>query len=126
MQVNATLFRVAFILKKEKGVAMAKAEKNTDLWVYDLLKEANIDLEAQGSSIKEIDDALKSASKKGTGKSGKPEYVGVIKDFVIVVEDKNDIKKHEAKMGETLSIATEDVVGYALNGALSYAFRIKR
>ena len=57
---------------------MAKKEAKTDLWVHDLLKEANIDLEPQGSSIKEIDDALKTASKKGTGNVGFPEYVGVV------------------------------------------------
>ena len=38
---------------------MAKKEVKTDLWVYELLKEASIKLDAQGSSIKEIDDALK-------------------------------------------------------------------
>lgn len=39
-----------------------KKEVATDLWVHDLLKEAEIELDAQGSSIKEIDDALKTAS----------------------------------------------------------------
>lgn len=43
---------------------MAKKEIHTDLWVYELLKEANIMLSPQGSGIKEIDDALKTASKK--------------------------------------------------------------
>ena len=43
---------------------MAKREVKTDLWVYDLLKQANIHLDPQGSSIKEIDTALKTASKK--------------------------------------------------------------
>ena len=57
---------------------MAKKEVKTDLWVYDLLKEANIELEPQGSSIKEINEALKSASKKGTGNVGFPEYVGIV------------------------------------------------
>jgi len=30
---------------------MAKKEAKTDLWVYDLLKEANIELEPQGSTV---------------------------------------------------------------------------
>ncbi|AZI39741.1 hypothetical protein [Epilithonimonas vandammei] len=47
---------------------MAKKEILTDLWVYELLKEANVDLHPQGSNIKDIDNALKSASKAGTGK----------------------------------------------------------
>ena len=38
---------------------MAKKEVTTDLWVNDLLKEANIKLDPQGSHIKEINDALK-------------------------------------------------------------------
>ena len=42
---------------------MAKKEVLTDFWVYELLKEANIDLHPQGSNIKEVDKALKSASK---------------------------------------------------------------
>ena len=55
---------------------MAKKEVVTDLWVYDLLKEANIKLEAQGSSIIEINNALKTAYKNGTGNVGFPEYCG--------------------------------------------------
>ena len=51
---------------------MAKKEVLTDLWVYELLKEAKINLSPQGSNIKEIDNALKSASKAGTGKVGFP------------------------------------------------------
>ena len=46
---------------------MAKKEIKTDVWVYDLLKEAGIKIDAQGSTIKELDLALKSASKRGTG-----------------------------------------------------------
>ena len=49
---------------------MAKKEINTDLWVHDLLKEAEINLTAQGSDIKEIDEALKTASKNGKGNVG--------------------------------------------------------
>ena len=43
---------------------MAKKEIRTDLWVYDLLKDANIKIDPQGCNIKEIDEALKTASKK--------------------------------------------------------------
>ena len=34
-------------------MTMAKKEVKTDLWVYDLLKQADIQLDAQGSDIKE-------------------------------------------------------------------------
>ena len=101
---------------------MAKKEVATDLWVHDLLKEAGIKLDAQGSKIKEIDEALKSASKRGTGKVGFPEYVGVVKDFILVIEDKasleNHIKYNEDKI---ISLETKDVTDFAVNGALFYA-----
>lgn len=41
-----------------------KKRSKTDLWVYDLLKQADIQLDAQGSDIKEINEALKTASKR--------------------------------------------------------------
>ena len=55
---------------------MAKKEVKTDLWVYDLLKEAEIELTPQGCDVKEIDEALKTASERKTGKEGYPEYCG--------------------------------------------------
>ena len=100
---------------------MSKKEKSTDLWVYDLLKEANISLDPQGSSIKEIDDALKTASKRGTGKVGFPEYVGVVKDFLIVIEDKRSISYHENRTDEgIIAEDTSSICDYAVNGALFY------
>ncbi len=73
---------------------MAKKEVNTDLYVAKLLDEAGITYSAQGSEIEEIDNALKSASKRKTGKSGFPEYICVVKDFVLVIEDKASISHH--------------------------------
>lgn len=104
---------------------MAKKEINTDLWVYDLLKEANIDLDPQGSKILEIDNALKTASKKGTGNVGFPEYVGIVKDFVLVIEDKYSTDK-QAKYDENgiLDFSTNAITDYALNGAYFYAKHI--
>ncbi len=104
---------------------MAKKEAKTDLWVYNLLKEASIELEPQGCSIKEIDNALKSASKKGTGNVGFPEYIGVVKDFVILIEDKPDISWHEKLNNNgVISSETKDIMEYATNGALFYARHI--
>jgi type I restriction-modification system DNA methylase subunit len=100
---------------------MAKKEVITDLWVNDLLKEANIKLDPQGSSIKEVDKALKSASKAETGKVGFPEYTGVVKDFLLVIEDKADVSSH-VKRNEN-DIICSDVKSkkeYAINGALHY------
>lgn len=85
------------------------------------MKDAEIELDPQGSSIKEIDDALKTASKKGTGHVGFPEYVGVVKDFIIVIEDKPKTDKHVFLDGSVISLETNAVVDYAMNGALFYA-----
>lgn len=55
-------------------------EASTDLWVWELIKEAGIDksLSPQGSSVKELNEALKTASKSRTGNVGRPEYIGVV------------------------------------------------
>ena len=47
-----------------------KIEANTDVWVHLQLNECGIPFDAQGSGVKEIDEVLKTASKRGTGKSG--------------------------------------------------------
>ncbi|PLY09657.1 MAG: SAM-dependent methyltransferase [Arcobacter sp.] len=99
---------------------MAKKEVKTDLWVYELLKEVNIDLDPQGSSIKEIDEALKTASKGGTGKVGFPEYVGVVKDFILVIENKASVDKHIKLKDKVISDNVKDIKDYAVNGALFY------
>lgn len=100
---------------------MAKKEVVTDYWVRDLLKEAEIELEPQGSSILEIDNALKSASKSGSGKVGFPEFVGVVKDILIVIEDKASLSKHvKLDINNLISMETKDIKDCALNGALFY------
>lgn len=108
---------------------MAKKEINTDLWVYELLKEAKISdkFSAQGSNIKEINEALQTASKRGTGKVGFPEYVGVVKDFLIVIEDKADTTKHfKLNDKEIISEDTISICDYAINGALFYGKHLSK
>jgi len=100
---------------------MLRNEAQTDLWVYDLIKDAGLKLDPQGSSVLEIKEALKTASKAGTGKVGRPEYVGVVKDFLIVVENKADIENHiKLDSDGRLSMEAEDVRKYAVNGAVYY------
>ncbi len=100
-------------------------EVNTDLYVAGLLNEAGIIFTAQGSEIEEIEKALKSASKKGTGKSGFPEYVCVVKDFILVIEDKASVANHIKKDDNNLiSTDTDSVLNYAVNGAVHYAKHI--
>ncbi|SHI96615.1 N-6 DNA Methylase [Butyrivibrio fibrisolvens DSM 3071] len=100
---------------------MAKKEVKTDLWVRDLLKDAGIELEPQGSSVKELNDALKTASKSGTGNAGYPEYIGIVRDYLIVIEDKADMNNHVKMNGTVIDLEIPAVRDYAMNGALFYA-----
>ena len=101
---------------------MAKKEAATDLWVYGLFSKAGLQLDPQGSTIKEINEALKTASKRGTGKVGFPEFVGIVKDFIIVIENKADIAKHIKYTDKNLiSQDGKDIANYAVNGAVFYA-----
>ena len=82
---------------------MTKKEKNLDIFISKLLDAAKIKYSADGSSIKEINDALKTASKKGTGRVGFPEFVGISNDFIIVIENKLDLDKQaEFSLTKTL------------------------
>lgn len=104
---------------------MAKKEVKTDLWVAKQLDECGIRFDAQGSNTKEIDEALKSASKRGTGKAGYPEYVAVIGDFVLIVEDKAALDKHINLTDRgVIDTAVKSVTDYAVNGAYFYAKHI--
>lgn len=106
---------------------MAKKEIKTDLWVHSQLTEAGLNLSAQGSEIKEIDDALKTASKSRTGNVGYPEFCGVVKDFLIVIEDKADIAKHSKKDDSGLIAQdTASIKDYAVNGALHYGLHLAK
>ncbi len=105
---------------------MAKKEANFDLYIHDLLLEAGIKADTQGSTIFEIDNALKTASKQQTGKAGYPEYTAVVGDFVLVMEDKADranLCAYESD-GTTISLSVQATKDYAVNGALHYAQHI--
>lgn len=104
---------------------MAKKEAKLDLWVASQLDECGIEYEPQGSEIKGIKEALKSASKRGTGRVGFPEYVAVVEDFVLVIEDKADTGKHMSLTDDGV-IATDSkaITDYAVNGAFFYGKRI--
>lgn len=102
-------------------------EKNTDLFISRLLDSANIEFTPNGSSIKEIEDALKTASKRGTKKVGFPEFVGRSKDFLIVIEDKAETNKQALycdKNPNRLDLRVNALTDYAENGALHYAQHI--
>ena len=104
---------------------MAKKEVKTDLWVASQLDDCQIPYSAQGSDVKEIDSVLSSSSKRGTGKAGYPEFVSVVNDFVLVVEDKADTDKH-CKLTDNglIDVEVKAVTDYAVNGAYFYAKHI--
>ncbi|WP_439328253.1 HsdM family class I SAM-dependent methyltransferase [Lonepinella sp. BR2357] len=106
---------------------MAKKEIATDLWVYELLKEAGLKLDAQGSTIKDVDEALKTASKSKTGNIGYPEYCGVVQDFLIVIEDKANVKDHIKRNDNNLICQeTKSLTDFAVNGALHYGLHLAK
>ena len=102
-------------------------ERKTDLIVAAKLRAAGIRFYPNGSMIPEIKKALKSASKKGNGKNGYPEYVAQVGKFLIVIEDKAD-SAHQAKYIDesktSLLMDTTSVVNFAENGAVHYAKHI--
>jgi len=102
-----------------------KNEKVTDIFISKLLEKAKIEYSPNSSNIKEINEALKTSSKKGTNKIGYPEFIAKSDDFIIVIEDKADTDK-QVKLDENGNISTETkaVIEYAENGALHYAKHI--
>ncbi len=115
-------FKYTFSLVEDK---MAKKEVNTDLWVASQLTDCDIKYDAQGSNVKEINEALQSASKRGTGNVGYPEFVAVVNDFVIVIEDKPSVDKH-IKLTDNgiIDVEVKSITDYAVNGAYFYAKHI--
>ena len=103
-------------------MAKAKNEKETDFWVNGLLTAAEIKLHTDVSGIKEIDNALKTASKSGSGKIGKPDFIGVVGGFLLVIEDKKDQAFHIKRCDNgTIDLSPSAVKNYAVNGAIFYA-----
>ena len=79
-------------------------------------KQGVITIEEQKSSNPRIQKLLQNASKSGGG-IGKPEFIITYNDnpdFLIVIECKADIKKHESE-------SKDDYKNYAVDGVLSYA-----
>lgn len=97
----------------------------TDQFVRKNLDSLNLKYDEQGSSIKEVKEALKNGSKKGKGGVGKPEFVLQVKDFLIVIEDKKDNDKNIKWTDEKeISLETKAKTDYATNGAVHYAKHI--
>lgn len=102
-------------------------ELQTDIDVAAKLKAASIPFKAHESSIVEINEALKTASKKGTKTQGYPEYVGQSGNYILVVEDKRETDKQAKYVdsnGESLLMDKTSIMNYAENGAVHYALHI--
>ena len=78
----------------------------------------HVDIYEQIPRDRRIKACLASASKKGTGKSGRPEFIVVFRErpnFVIVIECKSDMSKHESSNG------TSEPAKYSVDGVRHYA-----
>ena len=75
-----------------------------------------VNVEMQKSDIPKINKLLKFASKKADGE-GKPEFIITFKEapnFLLVIECKADVTKHQSK-------TLDKYAGYAVDGVLLYA-----
>jgi type I restriction-modification system DNA methylase subunit len=102
-------------------------EKTTiDQIIRELVKEITTNFDEQGSSIKDIQKALRGASKTKTGSgNGKPEFIFNIGEFLLVIENKKELNKLEFKTeDENLDLEYPYRADYACNGAVHYAKHI--
>lgn len=106
-----------------------KNETQTDIWVYNLAKEAGIELFPQGSSIIQIEKSLTKASKSGSGNVGRPDFTSLITiendNYLLVIENKKVTSNHinYDKKG-LIDLNTKSVKDFAVNGALYYALHL--
>ena len=98
-----------------------KSESDFTRYIGNLLDAKKIPIETGKSSNVEIDAALKTASKNLTGKQGFPDIMAIVKDFVLIMENKSDYSKLELKKGTKYEMTKNAVKNYAVNGAVFYA-----
>ncbi|MFA7021667.1 class I SAM-dependent DNA methyltransferase [Aliarcobacter sp.] len=99
-------------------------ERITENLVRDRLRSLNyyepdnsITVEEQKSEVQKVKKLLAKSSKKGSGNGGYPEFIitnTLDTDFIIVIECKADVKKHE-------SDNKDKPVDFAVDGVLHYA-----
>lgn len=102
-------------------------EKTTDQIIFSLMQQASLKPSAEKSRIGEVQEALKTASKRLTGKAGRPEFIALSGDFLLVVEDKASTDRQANYISgkqDALLMDEGSVTGYAENGALHYAQHI--
>ena len=98
-------------------------ERATDQFVRDLLRDIGVTRPwEQEGGPKWKRDALAGGSKSITGKGeGKPEFVFVMEDFIVIVEDKREARFTRFLQDEEVITAFPYAQGYAFNGAVHYA-----
>lgn len=96
-----------------------------DEFMNDEIKSLGVKYYRESSGNIEVQNALKSASKRLNGNVGKPEFTFFSREFLVVIEDKNDINLHIYSEDDTIILDDENIVPkYAVNGAIHYAKHI--
>ena len=93
----------------------------------DYFSKEEINVEEQKSKNELISNLLNRSSKKGTSKSGSPEFIITSKtspDLVIIIECKFNIERHSSK--NLISIVPKNAQKFAVDGALWYASFLKQ
>ncbi|MBR0288903.1 MAG: N-6 DNA methylase, partial [Selenomonadaceae bacterium] len=101
-----------------------RLEEDFTHYIQNRLEAVEIFSETQSTRNIELDSALKTASKNQTGKTGYPDHIALVEDFVLVMEDKSDRLKLVLRDGGEISQSVDATKNYALNGALFYANKI--
>lgn len=98
-------------------------EKATDQFVRDLLRDIGVTKPwEQDGGPQWKRDALARGSKTKTGKGeGKPEFVFVVDDFIVIVEDKKEVRFTRFLDDGVVSSELPHRQDYALNGAVHYS-----
>ena len=111
-------------------MAKSNNERITENLVREKLRELlyyadeNISVEEQRSQIEEVKRLLKGASKTGKGGIGAAEFIistTETPDFLIVIECKGDVTKHQSKnLDKPIEFAVDGVLHYARFLSKSY------
>jgi Type I restriction-modification system methyltransferase subunit len=104
---------------------MANEATATDQFVRREIEKFGVKYDEQTSSIPEVKQALKGASKTGGKGVGKPEFVFLSDDNLIIIENKLATDKLEAIDSDgNLIMEPEIISSFAVNGAVHYATHI--
>ena len=103
-------------------------EKATDQFVRDLLRDIGVTRPwEQDGGPKWKRTALAGGTKSRTGKAeGKPEFVFVVDDFIVVIENKKEARFTRLLIDDQVSTDHPHRQDFALNGAVHYSSVMNR